>query len=178
MDYLVDANVLSEATKPQPAPAVIHWLRVHDRDMVVNPIILGEIEYGILLLPAGRRRTRLQKWFTDGVQRLRVVDIDADTAKMWAALLADLKRKGHAMPVKDSLIAATVRQHRLTVATRNVDDYRSAGRRDCESIWGRLIGGLDADGLALLLAHPVAGKEPEPADGRNDGRRGRYDDEL
>jgi len=127
VDFLVDANVLSEATKPQPSPSVIDWLRVHDRHLVVNPIILGELEYGILLLPAGRRRTRLQKWFADGVKRLRVLDLDVDTAKVWAGLLAELKRKGRAMPIKDSLIAATARQHRLTVATRNVDDYRNAG---------------------------------------------------
>jgi toxin FitB len=127
VNYLVDANVLSEATKPQPAPSVIDWLRIHDRHLVVNPIILGELEYGILLLPAGRRRTRLQKWLSDGVKKLRVLDIDAETATIWAGLLAELKRKGRAMPIKDSLIAATARQHRLTVATRNVDDYRNSG---------------------------------------------------
>ncbi len=31
------------------------------------------------------------------------------------------------MPIKDSLIAATARQHRLTIATRNAHDYRYAG---------------------------------------------------
>jgi toxin FitB len=127
VDFLVDANVLSEATKPQPAPAVVDWLRVYDQHLVVNPIILGELEYGILLLPAGRRRTRLQKWFADGVKRLRVLDMDSDTAKAWAGLLAELKHKGRVMPVKDSLIAATARQYRLAIATRNVDDYRNAG---------------------------------------------------
>ena len=55
VNFLVDANVLSEATKPQPAPSVVDWLRAHERRLVVNPIILGELEYGILLLPAGRR---------------------------------------------------------------------------------------------------------------------------
>ena len=127
MDFLVDANVLSEATKPQPTPAVVDWLRRHDRHLLVNPIILGELEYGILLLPSGKRRTRLHKWFVDGVKKLQVLDIDVDTATIWAALLAELKRKGRAMPLKDSLIAATARQHRLTVATRNIDDYRNAG---------------------------------------------------
>jgi toxin FitB len=127
MNFLVDANVLSEATKPQPAPAVIDWLRVHQRRLVVNPIVLGELEYGILLLPAGRRRTRLHKWFVDGTRKLRVLEMDADTASVWAELLAELKRKGRAMPIKDSLIAATARQHRLAVATRNVSDYRYAG---------------------------------------------------
>ena len=127
MNFLVDANVLSEATKPQPAPAVDDWLRVHERQLVVNPIVLGELEYGILLLPAGRRRTRLQKWFAEGAGKLFVLDMDAGTASVWAELLAELKRKGRAMPLKDSLIAATARQHRLTVATRNVSDYRHAG---------------------------------------------------
>ena len=127
MNFLVDANVLSEATKPQPAPSVLGWLEDHDQHLVVNPIILGELEYGILLLPAGQRRTRLQKWFAEGVKRLRVLDLDLDTAKVWAGLLAELKGKGRVMPVKDSLIAATARQYQLAVATRNSDDYRHAG---------------------------------------------------
>ena len=127
MNFLVDANVLSEATKPQPAPSVNDWLRVHERRLVVNPIVLGELEYGILLLPAGRRQTRLQKWFAEGARKLFVLDMDSGTASVWAELLAELKRKGRAMPLKDSLIAATARQHRLTVATRNVSDYRHAG---------------------------------------------------
>jgi toxin FitB len=127
VDYLVDANVLSETTKPRPAPLVVEWLRRHEQSLVVNPIILGELESGILLLPASRRRTWLDEWFADSVKGLPVLDLDADTATAWAGLLAELKRKGRAMPIKDSLIAATARQHRLTVATRNVDDYRYAG---------------------------------------------------
>ena len=107
--------------------SVVDWLRTHDRRLVVNPIILGELEYGIMLLPAGKRRTRLQKWFAKGVKRLRVFDLDVDTAKAWSTLLAELKRKGRAMPIKDSLIAATACQYRLTVATRNINDYRHAG---------------------------------------------------
>ena len=56
-----------------------------------------------------------------------MLDIDAATGTVWAELLADLKRKGRVMPVKDSLIAASARQHSLAVATRNVDDYRHTG---------------------------------------------------
>ena len=124
---LVDANILSEPTKPRPTQSVIDWLREHDVDLVVTPIILGELEYGILLLPAGRPHTRLLNWFASGAKVLNVVEIDAATASVWAKLLADLKRKGRAMPVKDSLIAASAQQHGLTVATRNTADYRHAG---------------------------------------------------
>ena len=127
MKYLVDANVLSEPTKPAPAARVVEWLRHHESDLAVNPIVLGELEYGILLLPAGRRRTRLEQWFTAGIQRLRVLDFDTATAATWARLLARLKKKGRAMPIKDSLIAATALTHGLTVATRNTADFRNAG---------------------------------------------------
>jgi len=125
--YLVDANVLSEATKPTPDVRVVAWLRHHERDLTVNPIILGELEYGILLLPASRRRTLLEQWFSASVQRLRVLDFDTATAAAWARLIARLKTKGHSMPVKDSLIAATALAHGLTMATRNTNDFLNAG---------------------------------------------------
>ena len=53
MKYLVDSNVISEATKPAPAPDVVYWLRQNEPDLAVSPVVLGEIEYGILLLPSG-----------------------------------------------------------------------------------------------------------------------------
>jgi predicted nucleic acid-binding protein len=125
--FLVDADVLGEPTKPAPVHQAVNWLRRHDQDLAVSPIILGELEYGILLLPAGRRRKRLLDWFSGGIKLLNVIDFDAATATIWAQLLADLKRKGRAMPIKDSLIAASALQHELTIATRNVADYRHAG---------------------------------------------------
>lgn len=127
MKYLVDANVLSEPTKPAPDVRVVKWLRENESQLATSAIVLGEIEYGILLLPAGRRRTRLQQWFAQGTQRIRALDFDADTASAWAGLLARMKKKGLAMPIKDSLIAATAQVHGLTVATRNTADYRNVG---------------------------------------------------
>lgn len=127
MIYLVDANVLCEPTKPRPSSRVVDWLREHERELAVNPIILGEVRYGILLLPAGRRRVRLLRWFEEGVGRLPVFEMDGETAGHWAALLARLKAMGRSMPVKDSLIAATALQHQLTVATRNAADFGASG---------------------------------------------------
>jgi hypothetical protein len=125
--YLVDANVLSEPTKPTPDDRVVAWLRSHEPDLVVNPIILGELEYGILLLPAGRRRKLLEQWFSASVQRMQVLDFDTTTAASWARLIARLKMKGHSMPVKDSLIAATALAHGLIMATRNTNDFLKSG---------------------------------------------------
>jgi predicted nucleic acid-binding protein len=52
---------------------------------------------------------------------------DADTGLKWAELLARLRTTGKAMPIKDSLIAATAVVHGLAVATRNRADFVNAG---------------------------------------------------
>lgn len=44
-----------------------------------------------------------------------------------AELLARLRTSGRAMPIKDSLIAATALVHDLTIATRNRADFGNAG---------------------------------------------------
>ncbi|MCX7397561.1 MAG: type II toxin-antitoxin system VapC family toxin [Planctomycetales bacterium] len=127
MKFLVDANVLSEVTRPEPSAKVVEWLRKHERDLTVTPIVLGEIEYGIGLTISPRKRKELEHWFAEGMKRLRVIDLDSGTASAWAALLVRLKKKGRAMPVKDSLIAASAIQHQLTIVTRNVSDFQHTG---------------------------------------------------
>ena len=129
MKYLVDANVLSEPTKPVPDQRVVEWLRVHERDIAVDPVILGELRFGILILPKGRRRTALERWFDAGVGRLQCVPWDADSGLKWAEVLARLRAGGKVMPVKDSLIAATAIVHGLAVATRNRGGFANAGVR-------------------------------------------------
>ena len=126
MKYIVDANLLSEATKPDPAPQVLDWLRLNEQNLAVTPVILGELEYGILLLPASRRKKQLELWFEKIRSTAHCLDFDSKAASSWARLLAHLKSKGHAMPIKDSLIAASAIAHNLTVATRNTRDFKNA----------------------------------------------------
>ena len=129
MKYLVDANVLSEPTKPTPDPRVVEWLRTHERDVAVDPVILSELRFGILILSKGRKRTALEGWFDAGARRLHCLSWDADTGLKWAELLARLRTTGKVMPIKDSLVAATALVHDLAVATRNRADFVNAGVR-------------------------------------------------
>lgn len=125
--HLVDANVLSEATKPDPDARVVDWLRRNEPEIAVDPIILGEVRFGILLLTRGRRRSRLERWFDQGVQRLQCIPWEAATGLRWAELLAALRTSGRAMPIKDSMIAATALTHDLTIATFNRRGFEAAG---------------------------------------------------
>jgi toxin FitB len=125
--FLADANVLSEPTRSRPEPRVVEWLREHERDVVVDPVILGEIRFGILLLPPGRRRERLLAWFEAGIETLVCLSWEAEHGLRWAELLAGLRAAGRAMPVRDSLVATTALAHGLTVVTRNRRDFENAG---------------------------------------------------
>jgi predicted nucleic acid-binding protein len=125
--FLVDANILSEPTKSDPNARVLDWLTRHQVDIAVDPVILGEVRFGILLLPKGRRRANLERWFEAGVGRLHCLPFEAETGLRWAELLATLRHSGRAMPIKDSLIAATALVHRLVLATHNRPDFEHAG---------------------------------------------------
>lgn len=127
MTYLVDANVMSEPTKPVPSGKVVDWLIANEEHLVVDSIVLGELRIGILALPRGRKRTHLEQWFGDVVQIMDCLPWDAAISRAWAQLVVDLKRKGDRLPLLDSMIAATALHHELTVATRNTRDFERAG---------------------------------------------------
>lgn len=127
MKYLVDANVLSEPTRPAPDGKAVDWLRRNERDIAIDPIILGEVRFGILQLAKGKKRNELEAWFDLVVRRVHCLPWDAVCAMRWAELLARLRAAGRAMPVKDSLIAATALTHSLTIATRDRADFEKSG---------------------------------------------------
>ena len=126
MTYLVDPNFISEPTWSSPDGRVVEWLRRNEHEIAIDPI-LGEVRFGVLLLPKGKRRARLERWFDEGVRRLQCLPWEMQTGLRWADLLARLRGSGRAVPIKDSLIAATALVHGLVVATRNRTDFEKAG---------------------------------------------------
>ncbi|MBI2922819.1 MAG: type II toxin-antitoxin system VapC family toxin [Planctomycetes bacterium] len=129
MTYLVDANVFCEPTRPAPDPAVVEWLMANEGNFVVDAVVLGEIGLGVLSLPQGRKRARLETWFHSVCRSVECLPWDAVTSLRWARLVVELKRKGRRLPLLDSMIAASALVHDLTVATRNVADFKPTGAR-------------------------------------------------
>src|ERR1051325_4908804 len=107
MTYLVDANVLSEPTRTHPNLRVVKWLNSHRQNLVIDPIILGELYAGVQALPAGRKRTNLEDWFEALTATIECVPWDRVVGLSWARLIADMRKKGTSMPILDSMIAAT-----------------------------------------------------------------------
>jgi predicted nucleic acid-binding protein len=127
MTFLVDANVLCEPTRPVPSANVLAWLGAHEADLVVDSIVLGEILAGVLTLPSGRKRARLEAWFQELTRTVECVPWDAGVARRWARLVVDLRKKGRSVPLLDGMVAATALEHGFTVATHDVADFEATG---------------------------------------------------
>ena len=131
MNYLLDTCVISEFTKREPEPKVLHWLAEADETkLFLSVITLGEIRRGIERLPASPRKDQLSEWLNEELLlrfRDRVVMIDAAVMLLWGSLVAQLEESGRKMLAIDSLIAASALYHHLFLVTRNVADFAPAG---------------------------------------------------
>jgi predicted nucleic acid-binding protein len=130
VNYLADTNVLSEPRQKRPRRQVMDWLRVNEANLYTSVLVIGEIRYGIELLPSqSARRIALSNWLEKLVDILagRVLSVNTRVAEEWARLQAEMHRKRVVLPVVDGLLAATARRYGLTVATDNVTHFEQAG---------------------------------------------------
>jgi toxin FitB len=125
MKYLLDTNVVCEATGKHPEATVLAWIENHAHDCFLSSVSLGEIWKGLHRLPDGRRKRGLVEW-AEGLESDfagQILGLDTATLKSWGKLYAKHEAKGFNMDVMDSLIAATALVHQLTVVTRNTADF-------------------------------------------------------
>jgi predicted nucleic acid-binding protein len=129
MRYLLDTNILSNITKPEPSVALMTWMADQtDEDLFIASLTVAEIHKGILEKPAGKTRTSLESWFVgdDGPQRLfanRILPFDETAALIWARLMAEGKAIGRSRSGLDTIIVATAQANGCIVVTDNEKDF-------------------------------------------------------
>jgi toxin FitB len=130
---LLDTNVLSETLRPKPADAVRRWMIEQTADnLFTTSICEAEILYGLALIPAGRRRTALQKEIAAIFGEAfagRILPFDSASARAFAQIAATRRTLGRPISDLDAQIAAITFSHGATLATRNIADFADCGIR-------------------------------------------------
>ena len=124
--YLVDTNIISVTapTTTVTRSELVAWMDSHSPDLFLSAITIAEIADGIAKAKregARRKAADLSAWLRTVLHLYgdRVLSFDSPTAEI-AGALSDLARgRGHAPGFADVAIAATARQHDLTILSRN-----------------------------------------------------------
>lgn len=128
MNWLLDADVLSQPAKRQGDPRVIAWIEAHQDACSTSAVVIAQLAYWVRT-KEGRQREALQAWLTRLIEAMhgRIHGFNVTVAHAWAEQEHLLVRSGKQMPVEDSYIAATARRHNLTIVTGNDRDFRRPG---------------------------------------------------
>ena len=124
--YLLDTNVVSELRRPRPHGAVLAWIADVPADrLFLSAVTIGEIQAGIEITrrqdPA--KAEELEVWLDQVIAGYGILPMDAAAFREWARL----KHRKSDTLIEDAMIAATARLRDLTIATRNVRDFKTLG---------------------------------------------------
>ncbi len=127
---LLDTNVVSEAMKPSPEPAVRAWLDAQAPEtLYLSSVTVAELMFGIGALPKGRRKEMLAAAF-DGVLDFfqpRILPFDTGAARRYAVLAVKARAAGRGFPTPDGYIAAIGAAHGFQIASRDTSAFKAVG---------------------------------------------------
>ena len=133
--FLLDTNLLSEATRPRPVAEVLRRLEREQEECATAAPVAHELRYGLRRLPAGRRRQQLTEAVEGALARLPVLPYDDEAARWHADQRARLETAGQVRPHVDGQIAAVAATVGLVLVTRNLKDFGSYVGLQVESWW-------------------------------------------
>lgn len=126
--YLLDTNVVSEIVRTAPDPQVCSFL-AEQEELWLPVIALHELEFGLNLLPPGRRREDLRTALSAYIETYAdfIMPVARAEAEKAALLRVQARRAGNVLHLADALIAGTAIVHNLILATRNTKDFATLG---------------------------------------------------
>lgn len=128
ISYLLDSNILSEPARLKPNTHVLQQFSNHDGCYATAAIVWHELVYCCELLQASKRKELLQAYLemlvTNGLIILPYDQLAADWYAKERARL-QLQLQGKTCAYADGEIAAIAVSNKLTLVTRNIQDFQN-----------------------------------------------------
>lgn len=122
--YLLDTNIISQCTKPEPAEAVLNWLEFHTGTCAISSITWFELLNGVALLPDGHKKDKLISFLHNYVQpSFPIIPYDDHAAKINADITGKLIPLRKPTPILDTQIASIAVANNLILVTDNTKDF-------------------------------------------------------
>ncbi|MFO7871165.1 MAG: type II toxin-antitoxin system VapC family toxin [Kiritimatiellia bacterium] len=110
---ILDTNAVSDLLSGNPD---LETLLVHSEKHHLPVIVIGEYRFGLM---ASRKREVLEPLLDRLEEESFILSPDRNTARHYASIRHELKRKAKPIPENDIWIAALARQHQLEVASND-----------------------------------------------------------
>ena len=124
---LLDTNVVSALMVLAPEAQVVRWFDDQlPSSLWLNAVSMMELRFGLLTMPAGKRRDASTAALERFLERLehRIATFDAASAESAAELDAQRRRTGRPGDMRDTMIAGiALANHASAIATRNVRHF-------------------------------------------------------
>jgi predicted nucleic acid-binding protein len=121
MRALLDTSIFVAREAGRPMGTIPEFERTE-----VSVITLGELTAGVLAASDDQRPMRLAT-LTYAEASWEPLPVDAEVARRFGEVMADLRRRGRKLPVLDALIAATALVEGIPVVTQD-RDYEAIDR--------------------------------------------------
>ena len=110
---ILDTNALSAVAEGAP---LLEPVLLQAAQVAVPVVVLGEYRYGI---SQSRHRQSYEQWLAEYLLHYRVLVVDEETSKRYAAIRAELRKAGTPIPSNDLWIASLCRQHSFPLVSRD-----------------------------------------------------------
>ncbi len=137
--YLLDTNVISEFSKPNPNKALVDRVLENESLCAICSMVWQETVQGYERLPEGRRKKFIGNCIRDIRENYEIIPYDSFAYQICGEIRARCERIGKPVPSFDSQIAATAIANNMILITHNTADYQALQENSMlkvEDWWG------------------------------------------
>ena len=120
MRFMLDTNIIIYAKNNRPESVLQHLTQYRPEDLCISAITMAELEFGVCNSSRPDQNRMALLLF---LSRISVIPFDADAAREYGMIRADLTKKGTLIGANDLLIAAHARSLGLTLVTNNTREF-------------------------------------------------------